>query len=209
MFLVFVAPVWVAVLAPRVFNVRTEPVVYVALVVALAGLAMILVPMLAGEGVKVSWLGIIAGTVAGLGYACFQMTVKSLTNRGVASHVIVTAESALDALILLPLALWQTVGAGYQLTQRDLFVGIVLGVVCTALAYTLWTEGVSRVRVQHASMLGYLEPVSAPFYAFLLIGERPGLWTLLGGAVIIVAGALVIVFGEKGELADLEELVPL
>jgi len=209
MFLVFVAPVWVAVLAPRVFKVRTEPIVYVALVVAFVGLAMILVPMLAGEGVKVSWLGVIAGTVAGLGYACFQMTVKGLTNLGVASHVIVTAESALDAVILLPLALWQTVGAGYQLTQRDLFVGIVLGVVCTALAYTLWTEGVSRVRVQHASMLGYLEPVSAPLYAFLLIGERPGPWTLLGGAVIIVAGALVIVFGDKGELADLEELVPL
>ena len=46
--------------------------------------------------------------------------------------------------------------------------------VCTALAYTLWTEGVSRIRVQHSSILGYLEPLSAPFYALLLLGEWPG-----------------------------------
>jgi drug/metabolite transporter (DMT)-like permease len=201
MFLTFMAPVWVAVLAPRVFKVRTEPVVYVALVVAVAGLTIILAPMLFGESVTVSWLGVAAGTISGLGYACFQMTVKSLTNRGVGSPTIVIAESALDALILLPLALWQTVGAGYQMTSRDLFVGIVLGVVCTALAYTLWTEGVARVRVQHASILGYLEPVSAPLYAFLLIGERAGAFTLAGGAVIIVAGVLVILFGERDEVA--------
>ncbi len=82
---------------------------------------------------------------------------------------------AINSVILLPLALWQTVGAGYHLTGRDLVAGIVLGVVCTALAYTLWTEGMRRMRVQHTSILGYLEPVSAPFYALLLLGQRPGL----------------------------------
>ena len=87
----------------------------------------------------------------------------------------------------------------------DIVVGIVLGVVCTALAYTLWTEGVSRIRVQHSSILGYLEPVSAPFYALLLLGERPGAWTLMGGALIIVAGVLVVTLGERDQP---EELIP-
>ena len=53
--------------------------------------------------------------------------------------------------------------------------------------------------MQHASILGYLEPVSAPLYAFLLIGESAGAWTLAGGAVIIVAGVLVILFGERDD----------
>jgi drug/metabolite transporter (DMT)-like permease len=204
MFLVFMAPVWVAVLAPRVFASRTEPVVYVALGVAIAGLVAILVPMLLGEGVHVSAAGLAAGAVAGLGYACFQMTVKSLTGRGVSSITIVFTESIMDTVFLLPLALIQTIGAGYRLTGRDLLVALILGLVCTVLGYTLWTEGMRRVRVQHASILGYLEPVSAPLYALLLLGERPGLWTMIGGLLIIVAGVLVVMFRD-----DVEEMVPL
>jgi len=196
MFLEFMAPVWVALAAPRVFRGRTEPVVYLALGIALVGLATILGPTLAGQAVHVSTLGLVAGTVSGLGYATFQLIVKDLTNRGVGAVTIVISEMGINSVVLLPLALWQTVGAGVHLNGRDLVVGIVLGVVCTALAYTMWTEGVSRVRVQHSSILGYLEPVSAPFYALLLLGEWPGLWTIVGGALIIVAGVIVVLFGE-------------
>jgi drug/metabolite transporter (DMT)-like permease len=193
MFLEFMAPVWVAVAAPRVFRGRTEPVVYVALGVALAGLATILWPTISGHAAHVSALGLLAGTVSGLGYAAFQIIVKDLTNRGVGAVTIVISEMSINSVVLLPLALWQTVGAGRHMTGRD----IVVGVVCTALAYTLWTEGVSRIRVQHSSILGYLEPLSAPFYALLLLGEWPGPWTLMGGALIIVAGVLVVTMGER------------
>jgi drug/metabolite transporter (DMT)-like permease len=203
MFLEFMAPVWVAVAAPRIFRGRTEPVVYLALGIALAGLATILWPTISGQTVHVSALGLLAGTIAGLGYAAFQIIVKDLTNRGVGAVTIVISEMSINSVVLLPLALWQTVGAGRHLTARDLVVGVVLGLVCTALAYTLWTEGVSRIRVQHSSILGYLEPVSAPFYALLLLGEWPGPWTLMGGALIIVAGVLVVIFGQHEE-----EVVP-
>ena len=199
MFLEFMAPVWVALAAPHIFRGRTEPIVYWALLIALAGLAVILWPTISGHAVHVSALGLAAGTVSGLGYAAFQLIVKDLTNRGVGAVTIVISEMSVNSVVLLPLALWQTVGAGRHLNGRDLVVGIVLGVVCTALAYTLWTEGVSRIRVQHSSILGYIEPLSAPFYALLLLGEWPGPWTLMGGALIVVAGVLVVIFGQHEE----------
>lgn len=62
MFLLFVAPVWVAVIAPRLLHTRTEPVVYFALAIALGGLAAILVPALTGKAVNVTGLGLIFGT---------------------------------------------------------------------------------------------------------------------------------------------------
>lgn len=202
MFLEFMAPVWVAVAAPRIFRGRTEPVVYVALGIALAGLVTILWPTISGQTMHVSALGLLAGTISGLGYATFQIMVKDLTNRGVGAVTIVISEMGINSVVLLPLALWQTVGAGRHMSGRDIVVGIVLGLVCTALAYTLWTEGVSRIRVQHSSILGYLEPLSAPFYALLLLGEWPGSWTLMGGALIIVAGVLVVTLGEHGESVE-------
>lgn len=201
MFLQFMAPVWVALVAPRVLHAATDRVVYPALALALGGLVVILVPTLAGRAVHVTALGIAFGVCSGLGYASFQMVVKNLTNRGVASVTIVFSETVLNVVILLPLALWQTIGAGYHLTGRDLVVGVILGVVCTAFAYTIWTEGVRRIRVQHSSILGYLEPVSAPLYALLLLGERPSAWTLAGGALILIAGGLVVAFGSAEEAA--------
>ena len=204
MFLQFLAPVWVALLAPRVFRVPTEKIVYPALGIALAGLVVILTPSLLGEGIKLSPGGVAAGLIAGVGYAAFQLIVKDLTKRVRAVTIVVT-EAWLDALILLPLALWQTVGAGYELTTRDLVAGLVLGVVCTALAYMMWTEGVGRIKVQHSSILGYLEPVSAPIYALLLLGQGISVWTVAGGALIVIAGLLVVLLGEHED----EEAVSL
>ena len=39
----------------------------------------------------------------------------------------------------------------------------------------------------------------ASFYALLLLGEWPGPWTLMGGALIVVAGVLVVIFGQHEE----------
>jgi drug/metabolite transporter (DMT)-like permease len=101
----------------------------------------------------------------------------------------------LDALILLPLAVWQLGHSSYRLTGHDLVVTLVLGVVCTAIPYVMYVEGLRRVRVEHVSILGYLEPVSAPFYALLLLGEATTVTTVAGGALIVAAGVLVVAFG--------------
>ena len=58
--------------------------------------------------------------------------------------------------------------------------------------------------VEHAGILGYLEPVTAPLWAFLLIGEAPPWTTYAGGGLIVAAGILVIVFGQ-GEAEPLLE----
>jgi DME family drug/metabolite transporter len=198
MFLQFLAPVWVALIAPRVSGARTEPIVYPALGIALGGLVVILAPTLLGSGASLSVVGVAAGLGGGLCYAVFQLVVKDLTKR-VSAVTIVFTEAWLDALILLPLALWQTVGVGYQLTSRDLVAGAILGVLCTALAYTMWTSGMGLIKVQHSSILGYLEVVSAPLYAFVLLGQAISVWTVIGGALIVAAGLLVVLLGEHEE----------
>jgi drug/metabolite transporter (DMT)-like permease len=194
MFLLFMSPVWVAILAPRLLRQRTDPWVFPALAVAFLGLVVILIPDMTGGSVNLSATGVALALAAGFLYTGFLLTMGSLTKR-VHSATLVTCESLLDALVLLPLALWQVVGSGYRLSERDLLVSVILGVACTAFAYTIWTEGVRRVPVAHVSILGYLEPLSAPLYALLLLGERPTAWTLLGGVLIVGAGVMVVTRG--------------
>ena len=197
MFLMFLMPLWVTLVAPRVFHTPRDPIVWPALGLALAGLAVILVPDLLGEGVKLSWIGLLAAFATGIGYASYTLSVKGLTGRA-SSATITMAEAAGDAVIVAPLAIWQLTSTGYQLTGRDWLAIAVMGVLCTAVAYTLWVEGTRRVRVEHVTVLGYVEPVAGPLYAVLLLGQLPGLWTWVGGALILAAGLLVVLFG-RGE----------
>ncbi len=196
-FLLFLMPVWVALFAPRIFHSPREPIVWPALGLALAGLTVILVPDLLGEGAKLSLAGLLAALFAGFGYTTYTVSVKGLT-KIVSSSTISMAEAAGDALIVLPLALWQFHSTSYRLDGRAWIAAAVMGVVCTAIAYTLWIEGTRRVRVEQVTILGYVEPLMAPLFAIFLVGQLPGMWTVVGGALILGAGLLVVVFG-RGE----------
>jgi drug/metabolite transporter (DMT)-like permease len=197
MFLLFLMPLWVALIAPRVFHSPREPIIWPALGLALAGLAVILIPDLFGGGVKLSLYGLLAGLVTGFGYATYTVSVKGLT-KIVSSTTISMAEAAGDTLIVAPLALWQFHSTGYHLDERAWIAAAVMGIACTAIPYTLWVEGTRRVRVEQVTILGYVEPVAGPLYAVFLVGQLPSVWTVIGGALILGAGLLVVVFG-RGE----------
>ena len=197
MFLLFLMPVWVTLVAPRVFHSPREPIVFLALALALAGLVVILVPDLLGEGLKISLVGLLAALFTGFGYASYTLSVKGLTKR-VSSSTISMAEAAVDTLFVLPLAIWQFGSTGYRLDGRAWIAAVVMGVLCTAIPYTLWIEGTRRVRVEHVTVLGYIEPVAGPLYAVFLVGQMPTVWTVGGGALILGAGLLVVMFG-RGE----------
>jgi len=57
------------------------------------------------------------------------------------------------------------VAGHYHLTWADAGIVAVMGLVYTALCFSLFTDGLRFVAVEHAGILGYLEPVTAPLWA--------------------------------------------
>jgi len=198
-FLSYMAPVYIAIAAPVFLKESTEPVVWVALAVALAGMAAIVLPGLFGEGQEFSAVGVVTGTAAGVCYAAALMTVKSVRHK-VASASIVLAESVCTTLAVLPLGIVQTLHVDETMfTARNLLMVFMLGAITTAFTFTLQTHGMRFIKVQHTSIIGYLEPVSAPLWALLFLSQVPSLWTVAGGLLIVVAGVLLVVFGRAQE----------
>ncbi len=109
------------------------------------------------------------------------------------STSIVFSLCLVTAVVLLVPGLLQTPAAAF--TARNVLLAAVLGLVMTALSFSLFLDDMHYVRVQQASIMGYIEPVSAPFYALVFLGQRPSAWTIAGGALIIAAGVLVVVRG--------------
>ncbi len=72
----------------------------------------------------------------------------------------------------------------------DWAVILYLGIFQIALAYYLLTRGIPHVPALEASLLLFLEPALNPLFAWLVHGERPGPWALLGGTLIMGATLL-------------------
>jgi drug/metabolite transporter (DMT)-like permease len=198
-FLSYLAPVYVAFVAPHLEGGRTEAAVYAALGVGLAGMALILVPGLIGESVRLTPYGLFFAVLAGVMYTVYLIGGKQLRRRDVHATTIVFAMSVLAAVLLLPLGLLQTPAADY--TVRNFAIAAFLGAVCTALTFSLVMDGMRFIKVQHSAIMGYAEPVSAPFYALIFLSQVPSVWTLAGGALIIGAGVIVVRYGAaEGEL---------
>jgi DME family drug/metabolite transporter len=60
-----------------------------------------------------------------------------------------------------------------------------LGTIQIGIAYIFLTKGMRHVRALEASMLLLLEPVLNPIWSWLIHGETPRAWSLLGGAIIL------------------------
>ena len=61
---------------------------------------------------------------------------------------------------------------------------VLLWAVTLFLALVCLRSGVKSL---DAGIIGYIEPVLNPIWVFLVLGERPSRWALLGGAIIITA----------------------
>jgi DME family drug/metabolite transporter len=200
----YLAPVYLAFVAPLVLKEKTEPAVYVAIAVGLAGMALILVPGLVLEGVKLSAAGLLCGWAAGVMYAVYLLFAKSLRSLNVRSTPVVFTQSAFTAAVMLVPGLLAVGAAHYDFRGIDLLMAALLGLVTTAFSFSVFMDGLHHIRVQHASIIAYVEPVSAPLYALFLLGQVPSRWTIAGGALIVAAGILVVLYA-RGE----PELEPL
>lgn len=67
---------------------------------------------------------------------------------------------------------------------------LMLGVMSTAVAYTLGISGVARLRPSFASLVGLAEVLFAVLWAWLLVGEAMTAAQAIGGAVVLAGLAL-------------------
>jgi len=67
----------------------------------------------------------------------------------------------------------------------------LLGIVQLGLGYYLFTLGVTHVPAAQAAMLGLLEPVLNPVWAYFFAHESPTPWALAGGFVILASVTLM------------------
>lgn len=104
---------------------------------------------------------------------------------GVNTLAIATGSQVFASLALLPLAIvtWPETAPGHEAWSQV----IVLGIVCTAIAYVMYFRLISNIGAAKAITVAYLVPVFGVVWGMLFLGEilTP---TMLVGALLILLG---------------------
>lgn len=179
-FLQYTAPVYMMILEPLVYKERFRARDLITVLVCIGGMALFFVGQLRPQDVA----GNVMALTSGLFFAFYFLLMRHHRAREVNRASSVIYGNLLVVLICAPWGL----AAISQLTGHDLLSVMYLGVIQLGLSYVLFTIGMSRgVRSLDAGIICYIEPALNPVWVFLVLGERPSRWALLGGAIIITA----------------------
>jgi drug/metabolite transporter (DMT)-like permease len=74
-----------------------------------------------------------------------------------------------------------------HVTLKSLIAITVLGVVQIGLSAILFSIAIKRVSAVQANLIAVIEPVFNPVWVFFALGEAPGIHTLIGGGIIVLA----------------------
>lgn len=185
----YAAPLVIALVAPIVLPERFSPVILVACGVGAVGILAI---ALDGGGTEAgrSPLAIAAGLGAAVTYAALVILSKRLLAAAVPPVTVAFWDCLVGAAAVSPVLLVaeRVVPSGTD----EWAVALTLGIVFTGLSTLVYATLLRHVTAQAAGVLTFLEPVSGVALAWLLVDERPGTATLVGGALVLAAGIVVV-----------------
>ena len=186
--LVCTQPVFVAILAYLIFGERTSPLSFLGMLVALAGTVVIVSDGSVGSA---TFFGNALAVIGALTVAVYVLIGRSLrtTGVGVLPYSIVVYASA--SATLAPAALY--VGAplwGYSGETWFWLFAVTLGP--QIMGHTVFNWALKYVDASIISGTIVAEPVVSALLAWLVLSEKPGLATALGGVVVLLGLYLLL-----------------
>lgn len=190
--LVTSAPIFVAILAYLVLGEKTSLLSVAGILVSFAGTVVI-----AGDGTVGSapLLGNALALLGALTFAVYVLSGRSLRTGGMSALAYSILGYSVGALTLLVVAVPSGVQMwGYSWETWFWLWAITLGPQILGHTVLNWALEYVQASVISGSVLA--EPVIAAVLAWLILSEKPGLATILGGLVIL-AGLFLLLRGRE------------
>lgn len=184
-FLQYTAPVYILILSPFILKEKFRVSDLITVVICLAGMSFFFLEPQSGSNSLAPnvFVGNLAALASGFFFGLFFIYLRhprSLENRNPALSVFYG--NLFIVVFMLPILVSNPPAP----QTNDVLAVLYLGIFQIGIAYLLFTVGIARgVRSLDASIIGFVEPLLNPIWVFLFLKERPSVWAIVGGAVII------------------------
>lgn len=172
-------PLFVTFLEPYFFHEKLKLSDVICAVVMLTGVVVMIPEFELGNSMT---QGVLWGLGSAFTYAVLGLLNRRFTRTYPAAQVSFY-EQGTAFIVLLPIlfVLKPTI------TIQDVGMLLILGVVFTALAHTLFINSLKSVKVKTAGIVSGLESVYSIIAAFIFLGEVPSIKEIIGGVIILGA----------------------
>lgn len=171
----YTAPVWVAILGAWLLKEKATLQDWVTIAVVLGGMVLFFLDKVSAGGT----LGNIMAVASGFTLALMAVSMRRQKEGSPFGSILLG--NVLTFLIGLPVILTSSPAPGG-------WTGLILlGVFQLGLSYVLYSVAIKHVKALEATIITVIEPILNPLWVFLLLGEVPGPWALIGGLVILAA----------------------
>ena len=171
----YTAPVYVALLSAWLLKERVKLLDWVTIFITLGGMVLFFVDNISTKGI----LGNLLAAASGVCFGIFTVLMRMQKEGSPLESVLLG--NILTAIIGVPF-LFQSMP-----DSKGWLYLVVLGVVQLGLPYILYAKAIKHVTALEASLIPVIEPILNPFWVFLMLGETPGKWALIGGAIVLVS----------------------
>jgi len=172
----YCAPVYVLLYIAFVQKKKLRPLDIAVVPMTILGVSLCFIGQM-GNGHLV---GDIIAVISGVFFAAMFIFSEGVSDQTRASGIM--QGQFLTAIIGLPV-LFATRPA---FTAQAITGILVLGIFQIGLAYVLYSIAIKRAPLLTCSLLAVLEPLLNPVWVFLFAGENPGVWSLVGGVIVVV-----------------------
>jgi len=178
-------PVFVVFLEPLFFHTKIQKT-YIAAAAAVSAAVILIVPEYNFS--HAVFRGVFWGVLSGVSFAVITLINRTWVQR---TNPVFMAliQDVCACIVLIPLG----VPLIHQLNIRMVLFLILLGVVFTGAAHTLFIYGLRHTNAVKAGIFASLEPVYGCLAAFVLLHEVPDLRVIAGGCIIIAVSVYIAV----------------
>jgi drug/metabolite transporter (DMT)-like permease len=185
-FLQYAGVIWVLLFSPLVVREPLRGRDAAAIAIAIGGMGLFFVGKFEARGMA-------GNAMALLSSVFFAALILSLRREHDAAQSAITWGNVFTAAAMLPFVV-----NDLALTPRSFAALLFLGLFQIAIAYVFFVKGLKFITATQASLTGMLEPVANPIWVLLFLGERPSVWAIAGGAIVLATVAWHTLASDSG-----------
>lgn len=179
MFLFASAPFLAAVFGWIILREPVRKATWWAMLVATAGVAIMVV-----DGIAAGYLaGNLSAILSAFGFAVFTIALRWGKLEDMLPAVFLAAVFAIITTAIVCIFM----DYGFDVPRMDIGIALVMGVFQVGLGLTVFTIGSKVVPAAELALLSMTEVVLGPLWVWIFLGETASFYTLLGGAVLMIA----------------------
>ncbi len=179
----YTAPIYVALFGGWLLKEKTSFLDWATIAVVFGGMMLFFVDSLDTRGL----VGNIFAVISGVGFGLFPVFMRMQKDGSPIESVILG--NIITAVVGLPFILSTTP------SNKEWLYLIILGIVQLGIPYILYSIAIKYATAIEACLITVIEPVLNPVWVFLILGERPGIFSILGGVIVIIAVTLRCILG--------------